>query len=138
MIIEILCCNEKIQKGGTMISKKVFITLGLSCLLLFGCQAAHKIELESSALTPTGYASEEVQQPSLFYDGALYLYNATGFDLPKEDGWELLGQVISVNNLEWPAGGFHQHSFKRRTGDLLETVRTAKIVCKIRFRFRTL
>ena len=106
MIIEILCCNEKIQKGGTMIGKKVFITLGLSCLLLFGCQAAHKIGPESSALTPTGYASEEVQQPSLFYDGALYLYNATGFDLPKEDGWELLGQVISVNNLEWPAEDF--------------------------------
>lgn len=41
-----------------------------------------------------------------FYDGSLYLYNATGFDLPKEYSWELLGQVVSVNNLEWPSEDF--------------------------------
>lgn len=106
MIIGMLFCNEKVQKGGTMISKKLFMILGLSCLLLVGCQTAHKTMPESSTLTPTGYASEEVQLISAFYDGSLYLYNATGFDLPKEDGWELLGQVVSVNNLEWPAEDF--------------------------------
>lgn len=72
--------EQKMQKGGTMISKKLFMTLGLSCLLLVGCQTAHKTMPESSTLTSTGYASKEVQLISLFYDGALYLYNATGFD----------------------------------------------------------
>ena len=89
-----------------MISKKLFMTLGLSCLLLVGCQTAQKTAPESSVLTPTGYASEEVQRLSLFYDGALYLYNATGFDLPKEESWELLGQVAFVNNLEFPTEDF--------------------------------
>lgn len=84
-----------------MISKKLFMTLGLSCLLLVGCPTAQKTAPESSVLTPTGYASEEVQRLSLFYDGVLYLYNATGFDLPKEEKWELLGQVVFVNNLEF-------------------------------------
>lgn len=89
-----------------MISKKLFMTLGLSCLLLAGCQTAQKTMPESRALTPTGYASEEVQRISLFYDGALYLYNAAGFDLPKEESWELLGQVAFVNNLEFPTEDF--------------------------------
>lgn len=89
-----------------MISKKFFMTLGLSCLLLVGCQTAHKPAPESSALTTTGYSSEEVQHPSLFYDGTLYLYNATGFDLPKEESWELLGQVAFVNDLEFPTENF--------------------------------
>ena len=34
------------------------------------------------------------------------MYNATGFDLPREDGWQFLGNVASVNNLEWPAEDF--------------------------------
>lgn len=98
--------EQKKQKGGTMISKKIFMTLGLSCLLLVGCQTVQKTAPESSVLTPTGYASEEVQRLSLFYDGTLYWYNATGFDLPKEESWELLGQVVFVNNLEFPTEDF--------------------------------
>ena len=90
-----------------MISKKLFMALGLSCLLLVGCQTAQKTAPESSVLTPTGYASEEIQRLSLFYDGALYLYNATGFDLPKEESWEILGQVAFVNNLEFPTEDFY-------------------------------
>lgn len=89
-----------------MISKKLFMTLGLSCLLLVGCQTAHKTVPESSTLTSTGYASEEVQLISLFYDSALYLYNDNGFGLPKEESWEFLGQVAFVNNLEFPTEDF--------------------------------
>lgn len=62
--------------------------------------------LERSVPAPTGYASEEVQRISIFYDGSLYLYHATGFDLPKEEDWEFLGKVVSVNNLEWPVEDF--------------------------------
>ncbi len=79
---------------------------GLSCLLLLGCQAPAGTPSEPDTLAPTGYASEEVQRISVFYDGSLYLYNATGFDLPGEDGWQFLGKVASVNNLEWPAEDF--------------------------------
>ena len=94
------------MKGGMIVIKKIFVMFGLSCFILSGCQNSAKTALESSTLTPTGYASEEVQRISVFYDGSLYLYNATGFDLPKEDSWELLGQVVSVNNLEWPSEDF--------------------------------
>ena len=66
--------------------KKVFVMFGLSCFMLSGCQISSGTSLESSTLAPTGYSSEEVQRISVFYDGSLYLYNATGFDLPKEDG----------------------------------------------------
>ena len=47
---------------------------------------------EPDTLAPTGYASEEIQRISVFYDGSLYLYNATGFDLPREDGWQFWGR----------------------------------------------
>lgn len=86
--------------------KKIFVMFGLSCFMLSGCQISAGTSLESSPLTPTGYATKEVQRISVFYDGSLYLHNATGFDLPKEDSWELLGQVASVNNLEWPSEDF--------------------------------
>ena len=79
---------------------------GLSCLLLLGCQTSAGTPSEPDTLAPTGYASEEIQRISVFYDGSLYLYNATGFDLPREDGWQFLGKVASVNNLEWPAEDF--------------------------------
>ena len=86
--------------------KRIFMFFGLSCLLLSGCQAPAGTPSEPDTLAPTGYASEEVQRISVFYDGSLYLYNATGFDLPREDGWQFLGNVASVNNLEWPAEDF--------------------------------
>lgn len=86
--------------------KRIFMFFGLSCLLLLGCQTSAGTPSEPDTLAPTGYASEEVQRISVFYDGSLYLYNATGFDLPREDGWQFLGKVASVNNLEWPAEDF--------------------------------
>lgn len=87
--------------------KRIFMFFGLSCLLLSGCRAPAGAASEPDTLAPTGYASEEVQRISVFYDGSLYLYNATGFDLPKEDSWQFLGKVASVNNLEWPAEDFY-------------------------------
>lgn len=83
-------------------TKRIFLFLGFFCLILTGCQTAVETRPESSALASTGYPSKEVQRISLFYDGSLYLYHATDFDLPKEENWEFLGQVSSVNDLEWP------------------------------------
>lgn len=86
--------------------KRMFMFFGLSCLLLSGCRTPAGTASEPDTPAPTGYASEEVQRISVFYDGSLYLYNATGFNLPREDGWQFLGNVASVNNLEWPAEDF--------------------------------
>ena len=86
--------------------KRMFMFFGLSCLLLSGCRTPARTASEPDTSASTGYASEEVQRISVFYDGSLYLYNATGFDLPREDGWQFLGNVASVNNLEWPAEDF--------------------------------
>jgi len=82
--------------------KKLFVILGTSCLLLVGCHTVPNAAQETNTIAPTGYASEEVQRISLFYDGSLYLHNATGFDLPQKESWELLGQIAFVNNLEYP------------------------------------
>lgn len=89
-----------------MMKAKLWILMAVVMLTAAGCQAAAGTAPESSAPAPTGYPSEEVQRISLFYNGCLYLYNATGFDLPQEEGWMLLGQVASVNNQEWPSEDF--------------------------------
>ena len=121
-----------------MISKK-FIYDFRSFLLASGrLSDCPKDGAESSVLTPTGYASEEVQRLSLFYDGALYLYNATGFDLPKEESWELLGQVAFVNNLEFPTEDFCGTHLNVGQEIYWKPSEPQKVVCKIRFRFRTL
>ena len=59
--------------------KKLFITLGIFCLLLVGCHAVPNAAQETNMIVPTGYASEEVQRISLFYDGSLYLYKLGAF-----------------------------------------------------------
>ena len=60
--------------------KELLVILGISGLLLVGCHTVPNAAQETNTIAPTGYASEEVQRISLFYDGSLYLYNATGFD----------------------------------------------------------
>ena len=75
---------------------------GIFGLLLAGCHTVPNAAQETKTIAPTGYASEEVPRISLFYDGSLYFYNATGFDLPQKESWEFLGQIAFVNNLEYP------------------------------------
>ena len=82
--------------------KRLLVIFGIFGLLLAGCHTVPNAAQETKTIAPTGYASEEVQRISLFYDGSLYLYNATGFDLPQKESWEFLGQIAFVNNLEYP------------------------------------
>ena len=82
--------------------KELLVILGISGLLLAGCHTVPNVAQETNTIAPTGYASEEVQRISLFYDGSLYLYNATGFDFQQKGSWEYLGQIAFVNNLEYP------------------------------------
>ena len=77
------------------------------CILLFltifavlgtvGC-AQNKSEM-----TPTGYASDEIQRPQIMYNGKLYLYTANGFDGPLPEGYEYVGEVKEVDNKHEPA-----------------------------------
>ena len=57
--------------------------------------------------TPTGYPSGELQQPQIMYDGLLYYYFATGFDEPLPDGYECVGEVVEVDNVNIPQNDFH-------------------------------
>lgn len=82
--------------------KELLVILGISGMLLVGCHTVPNAAQETNTIAPTGYASEEVQRISLFYDGSLYLYNATGFDFQQKGSWEYLGQIAFVNNLEYP------------------------------------
>lgn len=82
--------------------KRLLVIFGIFGLLLAGCHTVPNAAQETNTIAPTGYASEEVPRISLFYDGSLYLYNATGFDLQQKGSWEYLGQIAFVNNLEYP------------------------------------
>lgn len=81
--------------------KRLLVIFGIFGLLgrLPYCTQCCRKQTRSPLL---GYASEEVPRISLFYDGSLYLYNATGFDLQQKGSWEFLGQIAFVNNLEYP------------------------------------
>ena len=56
--------------------------------------------------TPTGYPSGELQQPQIMYDGLIYYYFATGFDEPLPDGYECVGEVAEVDNVNIPQNDF--------------------------------
>ncbi|OUQ13310.1 hypothetical protein B5E84_17615 [Lachnoclostridium sp. An14] len=56
---------------------------------------------EEPARTPTGYDSGEVQRISIYYGGTLYLYEAAGFDLPLEEGFQLVGTVEESSDREY-------------------------------------
>lgn len=82
-------------------------------LLLAACGSNHSpaAQSESSStvsvpLTPTGYPSDEVQRPCVYYNGRLYLYSGGGFDQPLEEGFEKAGTVTAVDNTEFPSEEF--------------------------------
>ena len=55
--------------------KELLVILGISGLLLVGCHTVPNAAQETNTIVPTGYASEEVQRISLFYDGSVSLEN---------------------------------------------------------------
>ena len=57
--------------------------------------------------TPTGYPSDEIQQPQIRYDGKLFFYFATGFDEPLPKDYIRAGSVAAVDNTAEPAEDFH-------------------------------
>ena len=77
----------------------LFLTI-LSVLATAGCSK------DNGELTPTGYASEEVQRPQIMYNGRLYLYTAKGFDGPLPEGCEYVGEVSGVDNKHEPESDY--------------------------------
>lgn len=94
--------------------KFIAFVLSLSCVLGlpacgndgtdYGEIPENKID---ASVTPTGFPSEEVQQPQIMYSGQLYYYFATGFDEPLPDGYSCAGIVEVVDNDHIPASECH-------------------------------
>ncbi len=59
-------------------------------------------ELNKEALTPTGYPSDEIDQPQLMYEGRIFYYWATGFKEPLPESFVLAGTVEKVDNKNKP------------------------------------
>ena len=102
--------------------KFIALLLTLICVLaLVGCSKAEEektvaattnntevVEIKSDEpTTPTGYPSEEVQQPQIMYFGQVYYYFATGFDEPLPDGYNCAGIVEVVDNEHTPESECH-------------------------------
>ena len=61
----------------------------------------------SENLTPTGYPSNEVQRPCVFYQGELYIYDTDGFNKPLEEEFKKTGMVAGVDNTQYPELEFY-------------------------------
>ena len=72
-------------------------------LTIFAVLGTEGCAQNKSELTPTGYASDEVQRPQIMYNGRLYLYTAKGFDGPLPEGYEYVGEVKEVDNKHEPS-----------------------------------
>ncbi len=80
--------------------KKLILVSLVLTLLLCACGTA-----APDATTPTGY-DDGVQQPQMMYDGALYYYEATGFDEALPTTYAQVGEVETVDNDEPPVTDF--------------------------------
>lgn len=94
--------------------KIIVLLLALSCVLgLAACGSkgtgyAEVMESRTDeSATPTGFPSEEVQQPQIMYTGLIYYYFATGFDEPLPDGYSCAGMVEVVDNAHTPESECH-------------------------------
>ena len=72
---------------------------------------------EEEPTTPKGYPAGELQQPQVMYDGLIYFYCATGFDEPLPDGYECVGEVTEVDNVNIP-----QYDFQGARVELLQEI----------------
>lgn len=83
--------------------KKIFLLLSTLMLLcaLSSCQTTN-----SSAVTPTGYASDEIDQPQIMYNNIIFYYWATGFDGELPDDYIYIGEVEEIDNKEQPSKNY--------------------------------
>lgn len=85
--------------------KSIALFFALICVFVFvGCARQNE---ENITATETGYASGEIQQPQIMYNGKIYFYSDNGFDKPLPDGYEYAGSITGVDNLNEPKEDFH-------------------------------
>ena len=75
------------------------VILLLICLLP-ACQK------EPNNTTPTGYSSNEIEQPQIMYNDTIFYYWATGFDEELPDNYIYAGAVEEVDNETPPSENF--------------------------------
>lgn len=85
--------------------------LTLACVLCFaGCDRWTDADTTRTGadivLTETGHPSGEIQIPQIFCQGQLYYYRATGFGEALPPGYEYLGSITAVDNINVPAEEF--------------------------------
>lgn len=82
--------------------KKYILAISFLILcLLSACQSQ-----KSNETTPTGYASNEIDQPQIMYNDTIFYYWATGFNEDLPDNYRYIGKVESVNNKEQPSKNY--------------------------------
>ncbi|MBT9778986.1 hypothetical protein GPL15_21140 [Clostridium sp. MCC353] len=81
--------------------KSLLSALLLTLLSVTACQTQPEVPD-----TPTGYASDEIDQPQLMYENERYYYSAAGFDQKLPDGYLLVGEVGSVDDKHEPVENF--------------------------------
>lgn len=84
------------------ICKLMLMVVMCACVLV----SCAKSEEAPEVTYQTGYPSGEVQQPQIMYNGEIYYYFATGFSEPLQEGYELVGTIEVVDNLEEPTEDF--------------------------------
>ena len=79
---------------------------GFLVYILFLCLLVSCNSKSPDNTDPTGYASDEIEQPQIMYSGKIFYYWATGFNEELPDGYVYVGKVESVNNKEEPTKDF--------------------------------
>ncbi|MBQ7922118.1 MAG: M56 family metallopeptidase [Clostridia bacterium] len=54
----------------------------------------------------TGYPTGEIQQPQIMLNGQIYFYSATGFDEPLPAGFDYVGSITGIDNINGPQEDF--------------------------------
>ena len=78
----------------------LIVTLLLICLLP-ACQ-----KKSDNNTTPTGYPSNEIDQPQIMYNDTIFYYCATGFDEELPNNYIYVGTVEEVDNETPPSENF--------------------------------
>lgn len=78
----------------------LIVTLLLTCLLP-ACQ-----KKSDNNTTPTGYPSNEIDQPQIMYNDTIFYYWATGFDEELPNNYIYVGTVEEVDNETPPSENF--------------------------------
>lgn len=107
-ILDTICMKKKVggfpvlkgEKKELMKICKLMLTVVMCASILSSC-AKH-----DHVTTPTGYPDGEINRPMVMYNDEIYFFDFTGFNEPLPEGYEFVGSVESIDNLELPLENF--------------------------------